>query len=278
MKVIMNQKPLIRLTLFLGVVAVVGSAALSGCASAPDSSQGSGSRGDIITDSDESVQRKRARIRVELALGYFEQGKTTIALDEIKQAIAVDPSYSDAFSLRGLIYMRLNEYAVAEESFNKALALQPRDSNVLHNMGWLKCQEGRYPQSLQFFNQALANPLYGERAKTYMAQGLCQLKAGQLSEAEASLIKSYEYDAANPVTGFNLASVLYQKRDDIRAQFYIRRLNNTQLANAETLWLGVKIERRLANMEAMNQLATQLIKRFPQSLEAASYQRGAFDD
>ncbi len=278
MKVIMNQKPLIRLTLFLGVVAVVGSAALSGCASSPDSSQGSGSRGDIITDSDESVQRKRARIRVELALGYFEQGKTTIALDEIKQAIAVDPSYSDAFSLRGLIYMRLNEYAVAEESFNKALALQPRDSNVLHNMGWLKCQEGRYPQSLQFFNQALANPLYGERAKTYMALGLCQLKAGQLSEAEASLIKSYEYDAANPVTGFNLASVLYQKRDDIRAQFYIRRLNNTQLANAETLWLGVKIERRLANMEAMNQLATQLIKRFPQSLEAASYQRGAFDD
>jgi len=278
MKVIMNQKPVMRLTLFLGVAAVVGSAMLSGCASAPEGSQASGSRADIITDSDESVQRKRARIRVELALGYFEQGKTTIALDEIKQAIAVDPSYSDAFSLRGLIYMRLNEYAVAEESFNKALSLQPRDSNVLHNMGWLKCQEGRYPQSLQFFSQALANPIYGERAKTYMAQGLCQLKAGQLSEAEVSLIKSYEYDAANPVTGFNLASVLYQKKDDVRAQFYIRRLNNTQLANAETLWLGVKIERRLANTEAMNQLATQLTKRFPQSPEAASYQRGAFDE
>lgn len=278
MKVIMNQKPVVCLTLFMGIVAVVGSAALSGCASAPEGNQVSGSRGDIITDSDESVQRKRARIRVELALGYFEQGKTTIALDEIKQAISVDPSYSDAFSLRGLIYMRLNEYAVAEESFNKALSLQPGDSNVLHNMGWLKCQEGRYPQSLQFFSQALTNPLYGERAKTYMAQGLCQLKAGQLSEAEVSLIKSYEYDAANPVTGFNLASVLYQKKDNVRAQFYIRRLNNTQLANAETLWLGVKIERRLANSEAMNQLATQLIKRFPQSPEAASYQRGAFDE
>lgn len=278
MKVIMNQMPVKHLTLFLGIVAVVGSAALSACANAPEVSQASSGRGEIITDSDESAQRKRARIRVELALGYFEQGKTTIALDEIKQAIAVDPSYSDAFSLRGLIYMRLNEYAVAEESFNKALSLQPRDSNVLHNMGWLKCQEGRYPQSLQFFNRALENPLYGERAKTYMAQGLCQIKAGQLSEAEASLLKSYEYDAANPVTGFNLASVLYQKKDDIRAQFYIRRLNNTQLANAETLWLGVKIERRLANTEAMNQLATQLAKRFPQSPEAASFQRGAFDE
>lgn len=72
---------------------------------------------------------------------------------------------------------------------------------------------------MNFFTQALANPLYGERAKTYMAQGLCQMKAGALPEAEASLIKSYEYDASNPVTGFNLASVLYQKKDYPRAWF-----------------------------------------------------------
>lgn len=251
---------------------------LGGCANQLGVPGADNGRGEILTDSDESAERKRARIRVELALGYFEQGKTTIALDEIKQAIAADPTYSDAFSLRGLIYMRLNDYAVAEDSFNKALSIRPRDSNVLHNLGWLKCQNGQYPQAVNFFTQALANPLYGERAKTYMAQGLCQMKAGSLLEAEASLIKSYEYDAANPVTGFNLATVLYQKKDYTRARFYIRRLNNTELANAETLWLGIKIERRLADLEAMTQLATQLVKRFPQSPEATSYQRGAFDD
>jgi len=233
---------------------------------------------DIITESDETAERKRARIRVELAMGYLEQGKSTIALDEIKQAILIDPTYSDAFSLRGLIYMRLNDVGIAEESFNKALSLKPRDSNVLHNMAWLKCQDGRYAQSMDYFNQALANPLYRERAKTHMAQGLCQIKAGQMPEAEASLLKSYEYDAGNPVTGYNLANVLFKKNDFVRAQFYIRRLNNTELANAESLWLGVKIERRMANAEAMNQLGGQLVKRFPQSAEAALYQRGAFDE
>lgn len=279
MKVTMNS-PLPRHLnnlLVSGLLCMV--ALLSGCAGAPGSVPGSvGQGGDIITESDESPQRKRARIRVELALGYFEQGKTTIALDEVKQAILIDPSYSDALSLRGLIYMRLNDYAVAEDSFNQALKVRPDDSNVLHNLGWLKCQQGNYAPSVQFFTRALVNPLYGERAKTYMAQGLCQFKAGDLPAARASLLKSYEYDAGNPVTGYNLALVLFQLKEDVRAQFYIRRLNNTELANAESLWLGVRIERRLANMEAMSQLATQLLKRFPQSPEAALYQRGAFNE
>jgi type IV pilus assembly protein PilF len=55
-------------------------------------------------------------------------------------------------------------------------------------------------------------------------------------------------------------------------------LNNSELANAESLWLGIKVEKRLGNTEAMTQLATQLEKRFPQSREAASYHRGAFDE
>jgi type IV pilus assembly protein PilF len=126
--------------------------------------------------------------------------------------------------------------------------------------------------------QALANPLYGERAKTFMAQGLCQVRAGMLQDAEQSLLKSYEYDAGNPVTGYNLAKVLFQKADYVRARFYIRRLNNSELANAESLWLGIKVERLLVNNEALLQLATQLEKRFSTSHEAASYRRGAFDE
>jgi len=278
MKVTMKSTLVRHLELFLAVCMFCSGFVLSGCAGVTGSSRVAEVHKDIVTESDVSAERKRARIRLELALGYLEGGKTTVALDEIKQAILADPTYSDAFSLRGLIYMRLNDYAIAEESFNTALSLKPGDSNVLHNMGWLKCQSGRLPQSMDDFKQALANPLYNERAKTYMAQGMCQLKAGQLPEAEASLMKSYEYDAGNPVTGYNLANVLFQKKEYVRAQFYIRRLNNTELANAETLWLGIKIEKRMANLEAMNQLAVQLVKRFPQSPQAASYQRGAFDE
>ena len=72
--------------------------ALGGCAGTPAGDVGS-SR-DILTESDEPETRKRARIRMELAVGYFEQGQTSVALDELKQVIAQDPTFPDAYNLR----------------------------------------------------------------------------------------------------------------------------------------------------------------------------------
>lgn len=263
--------------LFAGV-AVFLVAGVAGCASNTAGSGLGGNRAEMVTDSDEPEIRRRARIRLELAVGYFEQGQTTIALDELKQSLATDPNYAEAYSLRGLIYMRLNDFRFAEESFRKAIVLNPQDSNVVHNLGWLLCLQARYPESYEMFSKALSNPQYGERAKTYRALGLCQLGAGQRVEAEASLLKSHEFDAGNPVTAFNLATLMFRRGDFVRAQFYVRRLNNSELANAESLWLGVKVERRMENRDAMLQLAGQLLKRFPQSSEAAAYQRGSFDE
>ena len=257
---------------------VTGFAGVSGCASKMVGVGPSGSGVEMITASDEPDARRRARIRLELAVGYFEQGQTTIALDELKQSITADPTFGEAYNLRGLIYMRLNDFRFAEESFRKALSINPQNANVVHNLGWLLCQQTRYPESFALFSQALANPQYGERAKTLMAQGLCQIGAGQAADAEISLLKSYEFDAGNPVTAYNLATLLFQRGDYVRAQFYVRRLNNSELANAESLWLGIKVEHRLNNRDAMLQLATQLQKRFPQSRQSTSYERSAFDE
>ncbi|RST53242.1 type IV pilus biogenesis/stability protein PilW [Variovorax sp. MHTC-1] len=253
---------------------------LAGCATRDPSAPGTGSSNaaPIITASDETNARKRARLRVELAIGYFEQGQTTVALDEIKQAVANDPTFADAYNLRGLVYMRLDDAAQAEDSFRRAIALNPREPNTLHNYGWLLCQQNRFGDAQQQFSAALAIPTYGDRAKTLMTQGVCQLRAGQRAEAERSLTQAYELDAGNPVVGFNLASLLAQREDWSRAQFYIRRVNNGPSANAETLWLGIKIERRLNNREAIAQLAGQLQRRFPQSREAMAYERGNFND
>jgi type IV pilus assembly protein PilF len=104
------------------------------------------------------------------------------------------------------------------------------------------------------------------------------VRAGQRTEAERSLTQAYELDAGNPVIGYNLASLLAQREDWSRAQFYIRRINNGPSASAETLWLGIKVERRLNNRDAVTQLAGQLQRRFPQSREAVAYERGNFND
>ncbi|OYQ41282.1 type IV pilus biogenesis/stability protein PilW [Rhodoferax sp. TH121] len=257
--------------LVLGALALI----ISGCAS---SSQPAAPGSDLLTESDETLARKRARIRLELAVGYYNNGQTTIALDELKQSIAADPTLLEAHNLRGLIYMRLNDASLAEESFRKALQINPQASSVQHNFGWLLCQQGRMAESSRQFLAAISEPSYVDKAKSWMAMGVCQAKAGQRMEAEASLQRAYELDAGSPVTGYNLALVLFQRGEYVRAQFYIRRINNADLANAESLWLGIKVERALGNRDAVAQLGAQLSKRFPQSKEVGLFERGAFDE
>lgn len=251
---------------------------LMGCANSSSTPVAAPAKTDLVTESDEPESRRRARLRLELATGYFEQGQTNVALDELKQALIADPTYVDAYSLRGLVYMRLNDLPLAEDSFKRALAINPRDASVAHNYGWFLCQQARYPDSFRFFGQAIANPTYPGQAKSLMTQGICQVRAGQRVEAEQSLTKSYELDAGNPLTAYNLSLLLYERSELVRSQFYIRRLNNSELANAETLWLGIKIEQKLNNQQVVQQLASQLKRRFGQSREAAAYDRGAFNE
>ena len=253
-------------------------AGLTGCASRQSTPGALSPKADLVTESDEPESRKRARLRLELATGYFEQGQTNVALDELKQALIADPTYVDAYNLRGLVYMRLNDLPLAEDSFKRALAINPRDAGVAHNYGWFLCQQARYPESFRLFGQAIANPTYPGQAKSLMTQGICQVRAGQRLEAEQSLTKSYELNAGNPLTGYNLALLLFERSELVRSQFYIRRLNNSELSNAETLWLGIKIEQKLNNQQAAQQLASQLKRRYGQSREAALFDRGAFNE
>lgn len=255
---------------------------LAGCVSTrngvPLPSNAAAKETPVVTESDETNDRKRAKLRVELAVSYYEQGQTTVALDQVKLALAADPTFADAYNLRGLIYMRMNELALAEDGFRRAVALNPRDAYSQHNYGWLLCQQKRYAESDKFFEQAEASPTYTNKAKTLMAHGLCQMNAGKMAEAERTLTRSYELDAGNPVTGYNLAQMLFKRGDLTKAQFYIRRLNNSEYANAESLWLGIKVERQINDRVAMAQLGEQLKRRFPASNELTAYEKGAFNE
>lgn len=272
--------PSLRWWPFALLLALASTVLFTGCAQTPGAAPGAsaGRTVEPITESDEPEARKRARIRLELAASYFGQGQTTVALDEIKLSLAADPTYAAAYTLRGLVYSRMNQIPLAEESFRRAQQLNPLDPDVLHHYGLFACDQGRYVQAIDLFQQALNSPVYGGQAKTLMAKGVCQVRAGQFAEAESSLARAYELEAGNPITAYNLAALQYRRGENEKAQFTIRRLNNSDLANAETLWLGIKVERRVGNTEAMRQLAQQLGRRYPDSREWASYQRGAFDE
>jgi len=261
-----------------GTVLIV--AALAGCAQrGPATAGSSGPSKDIVTASDETEAGRRARLRMELASGYFSQGQMTTALDEVKLALLADPAMSEAYNLRGLIYANLGDDRLAEESFRRALALNARDVDAMQNFGYYLCQKKRYPEANAMFDQLLAQPQYREVPRTLLTKGVCQAFAGQLADSEASLSRAFELDPSNPAISVNLAEVLYRRGEYERARFYIRRINAVPaLTGAQTLWLAARIEQRLGNRNGAQELGEQLRRRFPDSRESSAFERGRFDE
>ncbi len=253
---------------------------LAGCAASGGAGRSAGTATpDRITASDESDATKRARVRLELASAYFGRGMMTTALDEVKLAIAADPTVSAAFNLRGLIYASLGDETLAEESFRRALQLDARDADAMQNYGWYMCQRQRYDEADAMFDRALAVPQYRDAQRTLVSKGVCQARRGAWEPAEQTLMRAYEMNPGSAVAAVNLSEVLYRRGGYERARFYIRRVNDMpEVANAQTLWLALRIERRLGNDEAVRDLSYRLRSRFPDARETAALNEGRFND
>lgn len=247
---------------------------VAGCAS----TQHEGNQEELKTSSDQSDIQRRAQVRMQLAIGYFQQGQLNVALDEIKQALMLDPNYADAYSVRALIYMEMGETALAEDNFQRAMRLQPNNPDLNNNYGWFLCRNGREKQSIAYFDAAIKSRAYQSPEKALNNAGVCSLKMNDIAGAERYLGEAFRQDPGNLDTNVNLAKVHYARGDYQKARFYISRATKTDALSAEALWTAIKVERKLGNRQAEATYAIQLRRRHPNSPEFAAYLRGAFDE
>ncbi|MFG6455389.1 type IV pilus biogenesis/stability protein PilW [Roseateles sp. BYS96W] len=248
-------------------------AACAGTRTAPNADR------EIKTESDQTDADRRAAIRLELAQGYFSRGQFSTALDELKLALQAKPDMREAVNLRGLIYAAMGDHTLAEDTFRRALTVYPNDADTLHNFGWFQCQQQRWQAADTLFDQALAQPTYRGASRTQLAKGVCEARSGRLPVAEKTLVRAFELDPASPVIAVNLSEVLYRNGELERARFYVKRVNDQpEQANAQSLWLQLRVERKLGNTVATNDLSQQLRRKYPQSPEIQALDAGRYDD
>jgi len=226
----------------------------------------------------QSNDSKRAAIRLQLGISYFQQDQFATALKELNNAIAIDPNMADAYEVRALVHMQMQDNDLAEQDFTKANKLSPNNPDNANNYGWFLCQTGKEKQAMELFDRVIKDRTYTQPVKALNNAGLCSMKMKDFGSAESYFSQSIRFDANNPTTNLNLAKINYKKQEFSRAQFYINRLIKSESYTAEILWLAIRINHRLKDQETVSSLYTQLHKRFPDSDEDALYQRGAYDE
>jgi type IV pilus assembly protein PilF len=261
----------------IGVALSLACGTFAGCAQAPAPSATQANSVETGTLSGEvGDPRNRASIHTELGSAYFERGNMGVALEELHIAIAADPSYAVAYSVLGLVHMELRENDVAQQQFEQALRLSPNDPDINNNYGWFLCQTGREQQSIAYFLTALKNPLYNTPARSYVNAGLCSLKNNE-RDATDYFERALHIAPDNLQALLNLASIQYKRGQLEAARGFIGRFNKLVEPTAESLWLALRIERKLGDRPAENSMATQLRRRFSGSPEYRDLLQGNFE-
>ena len=225
----------------------------------------------------ETEARARAKVFTELGFAYFNRGQMKVALDEARKAIGADNRFGPAYNLLGLIYMDLAEDKVAEENFRKALELDRADSDAHNNYGWFLCTRGRYDEGFEQFTNAMRNPLYDRPEQAMTNAGLCSEKKGDFKQAEAYYNKALKLqpNAALPVV--KLADLSFRKGDINEAQRLLSRFQEISRPTAESLWLHLRIERKLGDRSQEAFYNSQLRKNFPDSRETQLLMQGQYE-
>lgn len=218
--------------------------------------------------------RQRAQVHTELGAAYFGRGQLGIALDELNIAVKADSSYGPAYGVLGLVYMTLREDAKADENFRRALSLDSADSDTSNNYGWFLCQHGKIDESIGYFMAALKNPLYATPDKPYLNAGICMRKKSDDKAAEDYFRKSLALQPRQPQALFHLADINYKRGNYSEARSFISRFFQIATPTAESLWLGVRIERKLGDRSTEASYGLQLRKMYPDSNEAQSLRSG----
>jgi len=245
---------------------------LAGCAAQNDSPHDTGTIIGEVGD-----PRNRAKLHTELASLYYSNGNLGVALEELRTASSADSNYAPAHGMLGLVYMQMRENDRAEASFERALRLSPNDADINHNYGWFLCQTGREPSSIKYFLHAVRNPLYPTPWRSYSAAGFCKLKVNEVKDAESFFERALKLEPDEPGALLHLGEIRYRQGNAAEARKLVARHNKLVTPSAESLWLALRIERKLGERVAEQSFANQLRRRFPASPEYEALQRGRYD-
>ncbi len=216
----------------------------------------------------------RAQLHAEIAAGFYERGQMEVALQELAEAVKLDPKNARIYNIYGLVYAMIGQDANAQANFLKAIELAPNDSEIRQNWGWFLCTHGRPKESIAEFELAVRNPLYKTPDVSLVNAGKCAEESGDRRRAEEFFKRALSINPASAIAAYNLSLLQYREGRYDEARTLMRRVIAQNNAAPDALYLGMCIERKLGDRPSEASYVSQLRNRYPESAEAKAIPPG----
>lgn len=220
---------------------------------------------------DLSDKEEAARLNLNLGLGYLRQGNYSEARIKLEKSIREQPNNPTAHRALGLVYERLEDDPGAEKEYRTAVSQAPDDADALNQLAAFLCAQGEQKEALKLFDKAVTIPLYQDRHIILTNAGTC-VKDTDVPRAQAYLRQALALQPNYPDALLQMGEISYTQQNYIPARAFVSRYMDATSPKAPVLWLGYRVETALSDSAAAESFADQLLKRFPDSREAALLQ------
>ncbi|MGD8407023.1 MAG: type IV pilus biogenesis/stability protein PilW [Thiohalophilus sp.] len=217
--------------------------------------------------SDERLQQA-SDLNAELGVRYMQQGNNERAMDKLQKAIEQNEDNARAHQFLGELYRRVGKPDEAAKHFLVALDLTPKDPSLLNNYAILLCDQKKFDDAQTNFEKALNDPVYSGKAGIYANMAQCAEAQNKLKRAEEYYLKALKLDPRVPSANMGMAQITFDMGLYSQSRQYLERFLEQRKHNAQSLWLGILLERRAGNRNRVASYAILLKGRFPDSEEA----------
>lgn len=137
----------------------------------------------IYCDWEEYSMKKQAELYGTLASKLLDEDEYERALVIVNKAISMDNTNVDFYNIRGLIYIRMENFEAAKKDYEQAERLTAVNPYILeNNRGYLNMMQGKYEEAIIEFEKCIEVQPYFPNAHNNKA--LCHLELKQLDEAK----------------------------------------------------------------------------------------------
>lgn len=175
-----------------------------------------------------------AQYHKNLATALGAAGRLDEALAQIEKALAIDPTYAQAWGNKGVALERRGRLSEAEAALRKALELDPRFADGWTNLANLLTRQGKEAEALELLGKAAG--LFPKSAPIAVNHGNALRRAGRLGEAIGALRQAVERRPDFPEAHNNLGVALHDAGLFEEAQASLRKAIELNRNYAEAHW------------------------------------------
>ncbi len=223
------------------------------------------------TGSEGFDRQKAASTRLSLGLRYLAQGDYDKAKFNLDKAYKHYPEGENVLRGFAWYYEKVSEAALAEQYYEQAMKINNRNPALLNQYGVFLCRRGQLDQSLELFNTSAKILSNKDVSGTYENAATCSLKAGNIDKAEKFYRKALNHNPEQRDSLLGMATLEFGKARYTRTRSYLNRYEKVSSHTARSLWLALRTESHLGNMNGVASYAIKLEQLFPDSQQTENY-------